>query len=163
MPFNAYAQFTNINIRAEREGEDVGRGAADLTFEATLPVEGFAQFFADKARAQAWLNPLWREGGDEVTLVGVGYIKLDRDIENALVEIRPEFVEPILLEQCKISKIQAAPQYSRTLDVKLRVQAHPTKAQVGELYELQGRDLDLVISERQHELGLADAEAAGSA
>lgn len=145
------AKFANMNVRAEREGEDVGRGACDLTFQIMLGIRQTAELFGNPATATEVLTGLWDENGNAMCL-GLEKFKLDRELENVLVDIRPEFNEAVALEECTVGKIELTPSVAGYFEIKLRAQGHPTPEEVGALYELQGRDLELRLTQKQRDM-----------
>lgn len=151
------AQFSNMNVRAEKSGDDIGEGAVDLTFEAELSLDDAVTLFgASSKAAHTWLRSLYADGGkgDELTVPSIGPIKVSAEFEPVTVAFEPEFLEAMDLARCRLDKVVVTPDFAQRIGVKFRIQGHPTPQQVGHLYELQGRDLGLTVAKQQGDLPL---------
>lgn len=59
MKLNTEAEFSNMNVRAERAGDDVGEGAVDLTFACSLSIEQVALLFGDQKWMTSFLESIY--------------------------------------------------------------------------------------------------------
>lgn len=119
-----------------------------------------AELFGNPEVAADVLSGLWDDEGNARCL-GLDKLKLDRELANVTTEIRPEILDPVGLDECTLSKIELEPNVAGYFSIKFRVQGHPTPEEVGALYEIQGRDVELILTQKQRDMfddGASEAE-----
>lgn len=70
-------------------------------------------------------------------------------------------MDPLELDKTSLRKIKLAPDNGRYISVKFQLQTHPTAEQVGALYEIQGRDVQLSLNGAQADLFDGDGPESG--
>ena len=158
MELTTTAELSNMNVRAEKAGEDVGEGACDLTFAAQLNIDTLCQLFGDADGTRTFMQAMY---DGEHPLPNLQKMTWNREINAVSAHLEPDFSKGLSLDGCSLDKIVTAPDNGRWISVKFRIQCHPSAEQVGRLYELQGRDVELSLSTSQGDMFDGQGEPAG--
>lgn len=154
-------RLVNVNPRAELHGEDP-KPAADLKIHAKMSNAMLADFHP-ALRALLYVKDegqkdLISENDPEhltrLRMPKLGPLKFNEEIVGATVTVHAAVSKSdITLEGCTVDNFHVEPQEGGTIDITLRVQAHPDEKQMGKLYMLIGKDVEISIEPPE-----ADAE-----
>ena len=154
--FAQVAKITGINPRAELHGEDP-KPACDIMFEAAMAntvLNRFAPGLLD-AIYKADENPDLIDRAEEVegvrTLRFPGMSAFKWEFQGTGYKLAIDYglggdESNILLGDITIDKFKLEPQQGGSVLVRWRTVAHPTEKDIGKLYSLIQRDVDLVLT-----------------
>lgn len=153
------AKLANVNVRSEVKGED-REPAADLKVHIRAPNDILAHFhpslksllyYFDDARPADLADAAQRatEGYAPHRRMPslTGPLNWDDGMENATVAIGVPGAKTVLeLVGCKVNSIQITPLDGGTVDLVLRVQAHPDEKQFGKLCQLVQTEVEFTLT-----------------
>lgn len=145
MNLTTQAHFASLNIRTEMAGDEPGVTAVDIGLRASLMRKDFAALFYDvHAYGNLWLG-VWTDAG-ELRAHALHTCKLTREFNRVTATLGGDlFAGPVELEYAKLNKLSFTPETGGVADVKLRLQAHPTTEQIGQLSQMLGHDVDIAL------------------
>lgn len=142
---DAKAILANLNTRTEKHGPEQVP-AADLKIDCFRPSDDLAHFgprlksdfFNDKSLDLA--------GGPAIAHPELkGPHKLNCSMTGAEVRIEYGVKSPIILKDVKVNGFQFDPKEGGSILLSFRVQCQPDDTQIGKLYKLQGREINVTI------------------
>jgi hypothetical protein len=155
MPFsltNQKAKLASLNTRAEVSGPDKVP-AADLRFSINVPSDALAGF-APTLRGHLYCKN--GDGGDlanqshdapNLRYPRLGALPWSGDIMGATLTVHHGLggKSDLVLADAKVNRFVIEPQEGGTCIVKFRVQAHPGDREVGRLYNMIQREVDISL------------------
>ncbi len=139
------AILAHLNTRTEKNGKEEVRAAdlkiecfqrADImsTFSSTLKAHLFNPNSLDLADGMALMHPELK------TPIGVA-----GSMTGAEVRIEYGVKQPIVLKDCKVNNFKVDPKEGGSVHLSFRIQAQPDDTQIGKLYKLQRREINITI------------------
>lgn len=154
----ALATLAHINLRVEKVGKEKTRPAADLKFTVNLPntqldqiSPGLLQSLYRRPNEQGHQGDLTAPDPDAMTTLRHPKAKPWASTEDwpgyaaqlHAGEFAPTDIE---LEMTTLKGITCEAKNGGTVEVSFSIGCHPTGADVGALYELMGKEVDLTMS-----------------
>lgn len=154
----ALATLAHINLRVEKVGKEKTRPAADLKITVNLPntqldqiSPGLLQSLYRRPNEQGHQGDLTAPDPDAMTTLRHPKAKpwaSTEDWPGYAVKVHAGEFSPVdvELEMTTLKSISCEAKNGGTVEVSFSIGCHPTGADVGALYELMGKEVDLTLS-----------------
>ena len=154
----ALATLAHINLRVEKVGKEKTRPAADLKFTVNLPntqldqiSPGLLQSLYRRPNEQGHQGDLTAPDPEAMTTLRHPKAKpwaSTEDWPGYAVQLHAGEFAPtdVELEMTTLKGITCEAKNGGTVEVSFSIGCHPTGADVGALYELMGKEVDLTLS-----------------
>ena len=154
--------LANFNARSELHGEE-REPAGDLKLEASLPNDVLVEFhpalrsllyYYDDQRGADLADQAKKDDPDYLPHLRMpslgGPLKWNEEMAGAEVVISiPGTKTEIVLQDAKVNAFSLEPRDGGTVDISLRVQAHPDEKQCGKLCGLIQSEVEVSITPRE--------------
>jgi hypothetical protein len=165
MKLTMEAQFSHMNIRPEKSGEEQGPVAADLKFQAEVPVKNLRHLFRTKVAFETALEGLYDTETKEPKCGDIESIKLRTEGVGMVTTIKTISGESVEFGAGTLNKIMLTPLAGMRASLTFRLQVHPEPEQTGKLQGMLMQSITFDSKGHQQELDLegGDEEPDGEA
>jgi hypothetical protein len=145
---NCPLTLDTLTPRQEKQGEGDTEPAVSLTMSSSLKMATLAQFFPNEKTAEAFASAIWNDEGDvRHGLTGALALSYELIGGETLIRLPSNKAEIASFEKADIKALRLTPIAGHCAEIKVRINCHPSESEVGRLYSLLGRELE-VTAER---------------
>lgn len=152
-------KLASVTARSELHGEE-RKAASDLKIEASMPNDFLSQLHPSlKSALYAFDDARPKDLADQGQAREAGHLphlkfallegplKWSEEMESATVSLKlPGSKSEVVLEEVKVNGIAFTPKDGGTIELSIRVQAHPDKKQFGELASMVQGEVEFTIT-----------------
>ena len=139
---DAAALFVHFNARAEIHGEET-EAAGDIQFKFDLPNDRLADFHPDLKGVLYFKDPS-RAETDDLANAGLDAphlrfqkmvlpLRFSNEMVGATIKINKGTGKPLTIKDAKVNDFRITPKEGGTIELRVRVQTHPSESQSGAL------------------------------